>query len=880
MKYYGLNELRQLYLEFFEGKAHLRKDSYSLVPYNDKSLLLINSGMAPLKPYFTGQDIPPSKRMTTCQKCIRTGDIENVGKTSRHGTFFEMLGNFSFGDYFKKEAIAWAWEFFTEVLEIPKEVLYVSVYEEDLEAEEIWHNQEEVPMDHIVRLGKADNFWEHGAGPCGPCSEIYVDRGVDYGCDSKSCAVGCDCDRYVEIWNLVFTQFEATPEGEYIELANPNIDTGMGLERLAVMMQGVESIFDVDTIKSVRDKVCNLASRTYGEKRDVDVSIRIVTDHIRSVTFMTSDGVLPSNEGRGYVLRRLLRRAARHGKLLGIKNAFLDELVGIVIETSKEAYPELSEKEAYIHKVISVEEKRFSETIDHGLTILNEYIEIAQLEEKTELDGEKAFILYDTYGFPLDLTIEILEEKGLSVDKVAFEIAMDKQRTRARDARDSSNYMGADTTIYNQLESGLETEFIGYELLENTSNIIAITTDTDVVEKASIGMKVTIFVEKTPFYATSGGQKADYGEILWKNGKMKVLDVQKVVGGNWAHMGEIVNGEISIGDIVTLKVDEINRRSIMKNHSATHLLQKALKDILGDHIEQAGSSVDGTRLRFDFTHFSAMTKEEKLQVEKDVNQRIMEELPITTESMTIDKAREKGAMALFGEKYGDIVRVVSMGEYSVELCGGTHLDNTLEIGLFKIVSEGGVAAGVRRIEALTGIGAIDYYKSKESLVEKIASKIKVDSANVLGKIETLVDENKTLKQEMEKLKAELAAGAVDELVNQTKEIGDIKFLATKVEDMNVTDLRNIGDKFIEKTDPGVIILSTNKDGKVVLIVMASKEAIKLGAHAGNIIKEAAKVVGGGGGGRSNIAQAGGKDIGKIDKALIKAEEVLKEQIGI
>jgi len=879
MKYYGLNELRQLYLEFFEGKAHLRKDSYSLVPYNDNSLLLINSGMAPLKSYFTGEETPPSKRMTTCQKCIRTGDIENVGKTSRHGTFFEMLGNFSFGDYFKKEAIAWAWEFFTVILEIPKENLHVSVYKEDLEAEKIWHEQEKVSMDHIVRLGKADNFWEHGAGPCGPCSEIYLDRGVKYGCESEACGVGCDCDRYVEIWNLVFTQFEATAEGEYLELANPNIDTGMGLERLAVMMQDVASIFDVDTIKSVRDHVCTLAGVTYQKEVKTDISIRIITDHIRSVTFMTSDGVLPSNEGRGYVLRRLLRRAARHGKLLGIKDAFLEELVRIVIETSKEAYPELEEKAAYIHKVIGMEEERFAETIDYGLTILNDYIEEMNKTNKKELEGEKAFILYDTYGFPLDLTLEILEEKGLTVDKKAFEMAMTQQRKRAREARNTSNYMGADATIYHQLEGELKTEFLGYDTLEMRSTVKALTTAEAVVKKINQGEQAMIFVEATPFYATSGGQKADRGQIESENGVMKVVDVQKVVGGKWAHIGEVIRGYISLEDVVSLKVDVENRREIMRNHSATHLLQQALKDVLGDHIEQAGSSVDAKKLRFDFTHFSSMSQAEVTQVETLVNEKIQAELGIHTETMPINQAKEKGAMALFGEKYGDTVRVVRMGDYSIELCGGTHLKNTSKINLFKIISEGGVAAGIRRIEALTGRAAINYYKEKELLVDKIGLKIKADSANLLGKIESLLEEHQSLKREMEKLKAQIAGATADQLFNQVKEIEGVVFLSAKVEGMAAEDLRKMGDKFIGQRDPSVVVLATFKEDKVALIVMASKRAVTLGIHAGKIIQEAAKVVGGGGGGRPNVAQAGGRDTSKIAEALETAERIVKEQIG-
>lgn len=879
MKSYGLNELRKMYLEFFESKGHLRAKSFSLVPHNDNSLLLINSGMAPLKSYFTGQETPPNNRMTTCQKCIRTGDIENVGKTSRHGTFFEMLGNFSFGDYFKKEAIAWAWEFFTEVLEIPEEILYCSVYEEDDEAAQIWHEQEGVPMDHIVRLGKADNFWEHGVGPCGPCSEIYVDRGHAYGCDDPNCAPGCECDRFVEIWNLVFTQFEATPEGNYIPLEFPNIDTGMGLERLAVMMQGVDSIFDVDTLRSLRDEVCEIANVKYQKDQQTDVSIRLITDHIRSVTYMTSDGILPSNEGRGYVLRRLLRRAARHGKLLGIKGDFLARLVEVVIETSKEAYPELAEKEAYIYKIISIEEVRFAETIDHGLSILNGYIDALLADGSKELSGDQAFTLYDTYGFPLDLTLEILEEKGLVVNEDRFKEAMEEQRRRARNARAESNYMGAEETVYNQLDSKMATTFVGYDHLSHVSEVTAVTTDTEIVPIAGSGQEVTIFVKETPFYATSGGQHGDLGVIKAGSGLVRVNDVTKVMNNKFAHIGVVESGEISTGEKVELLVEASNRRAIMKNHSATHLLQKALKNVLGDHIEQAGSSVTNERLRFDFTHFTAMTSDEIEAVEAEVNTMVSRELPVQVEELPINEAKQRGAMALFGEKYGDIVRVVSMGDYSVELCGGTHLNNTVEVGTFKIVSEGGVAAGVRRIEALTGSNAIDYYKAKESVIDEVAKKIKADPAGVLNKIEHLLDENKALKQEIDKMKSQLASSAADELINESKKIGEIDFLGAEVQGVDAGSLRDMGDKFKSNLSNGVVVLATASSGKVNLIVMVSDAAVKMGAHAGNIIREAAKVVGGGGGGRPNMAQAGGKDPSKIGEALIKAEEVLKSQIS-
>ncbi|WZL83081.1 alanine--tRNA ligase [Vallitaleaceae bacterium 9-2] len=877
MKSYGVNELRKMYLEFFESKGHLRADSFPLVPKNDKSLLLINSGMAPLKPYFTGQETPPKNRMTTCQKCIRTGDIENVGKTARHGTFFEMLGNFSFGDYFKKEAIAWAWEFFTQVLEIPKDILYVSVYEEDDEAEKIWHEQENVPMDRIVRMGKEDNFWEHGLGPCGPCSEIYVDRGKEYGCDDPNCTVGCECDRFVEIWNLVFTQFEKMENGDYVPLKNPNIDTGMGLERLAMMMQGVNSFFDVDTMQVIRDAICKKAKVTYLENKETDVSIRVITDHIRSVTFMTSDGILPSNEGRGYVLRRLLRRAARHGKLLGIQGAFLKELAQIVIESSKDGYPELKEKEAYILKVLTTEEERFAETIDQGIAILNTYLD--ELEDQTVLSGEKAFKLYDTYGFPLDLTIEIAEEKGVRVDQEAFAEEMKAQRDRARNAREESNYMGAEETVYHKLEIGIGEKFVGYQQLEMVSEITGLTQGNHVVTSISSGEKVSVIVHETPFYATSGGQQADIGYMETATGKVRIDDVINVVGNNIAHIGEVVEGDLEIGQEVRLSVDENHRFATAKNHSATHLLQKALKTVLGDHIEQAGSSVSADRLRFDFTHFEAIGKDDLKAVENLVNEQIQKGLSVHIEEMSIAQAKELGAMALFGEKYGETVRVVNIDGYSIELCGGTHLSNISEIGLFKIVSEGGVAAGVRRIEALTGQGAINYYHSIERTLNAVAEKARCEVGQVETKLQTLLDEIKELKRENEQLKSKAASSIVDDLLTDKISIGDIEIITAEVEGFDANRLRDLGDKLQEKLNQGVVVLASNNNGKVLLSVMASDFAVQKGAHAGKIISAIAKIVGGGGGGKPQIAQAGGKDTSKIAQALEKAVELLGEQVN-
>jgi len=877
VKYYGVNELRKMYLEFFEGKDHLKADSFPLVPKNDKSLLLINSGMAPLKPYFTGQETPPNKRMTTCQKCIRTGDIENVGNTDRHGTFFEMLGNFSFGDYFKKEAIAWAWEFFTEVLEIPKERLFVSVYENDDEAEQIWHEQEKVPMDHIVRMGKEDNFWEHGLGPCGPCSEIYFDRGKKYGCDDPNCKVGCECDRYVEVWNLVFTQFEKTEAGDYELLANPNIDTGMGLERLAVVMQEAESFFDIDTMRDLRSEVCRLSGVTYKGNKEKDISIRKIMDHIRSVTFMTSDGIMPSNEGRGYVLRRLLRRAAHHGKKLGIEGIFLKDLAANVIRNSKDGYPELKEKEAYILKVIAVEEERFAETIDQGTEILTTYI--GELGKEKILSGDKVFRLYDTYGFPLDLTIEIAEEMGIEVDEAGFAKEMEKQRERARSAREETNYMGSKETVYNQLDIGLGGEFNGYDHLSLHSEITGLTTANELISEASKGDKISVIVKETPFYATSGGQHADCGEIQTESGKIRINDVSKVVGNNIVHIGVVTEGVVRVGQAARLEVDSVYRMATAKNHSATHLLQKALKVVLGDHIEQAGSSVNADRLRFDFTHFEAISKDDVQKVEDLVNEKIQESLPIVVQEMRIDEAKKLGAMALFGEKYGERVRVVNMDEYSIELCGGTHLTNTSEIGLFKIVSEGGVAAGVRRIEALTGTEAINYYKGLEKIVKQASKLIKSEPDKLTDKIESLLEEMKQMKQQNESLQSKAASSIVDDLIDKKHIIGSTAIIAAKVEGFDNNRLRDLADKIKDRMDNSVVVLASDNDGKVLLVVSATDSAVKAGAHSGKTIGAIAKLVGGGGGGKPQMAQAGGKDASKINEALEKALELLGEQLA-
>ena len=879
MKSYGVNELRKMFLEFFESKEHLKMKSFSLIPHNDNSLLLINSGMAPLKPYFTGQEIPPRKRVTTCQKCIRTGDIENVGKTARHGTFFEMLGNFSFGDYFKDEAIAWSWEFLTEVVGIDEDRLYPSVYQDDDEAFEIWNKKIGIPAERIFRFGKADNFWEHGAGPCGPCSEIYFDRGEKYGCGSPDCTVGCECDRYIEVWNNVFTQFENDGKGNYTELVQKNIDTGMGLERLAVVVQDVDSIFDVDTIQALRNKVCEFANVTYKEDENQDVSIRLITDHIRSATFMISDGIMPTNEGRGYVLRRLIRRAARHGRLLGIDGMFLAKLSATVIEGSKDGYPELDEKKDFIFNVLTQEETKFNKTIDQGLSILASLEEeMAEKGVKT-LSGADAFKLYDTYGFPLDLTKEILEEKGYDIDEDGFKAAMEEQRVAARTARKTTNYMGADATVYDEIDSAITTEFVGYENLTAESKITVVTTDTEITEAIVDGQHGTIFVEQTPFYATMGGQEGDTGIITTADGEFQVEETIKLLGGKVGHVGKVTKGMLKVGDTATMQVCTKGRADTCKNHSATHLLQKALKNVLGSHVEQKGSLVTPDRLRFDFAHFSPMTAEEIAQVEQIVNAEIQACLPVVTQEMSIEDAKKTGAMALFGEKYGDTVRVVSMGDFSIELCGGTHVANTSNIMTFKILSEAGVAAGVRRIEALTGEGVFQYYKNLEAELAKAAQIVKATPATLTEKLGHLMAEMKELSSENESLKSKLAKDALGDVASQVVEVKGVKFLATAVDGVDMNGLRDLGDQLKGNLGEGVVVLASSNDGKVNLIVMATDAAMKQGAHAGNLIKAIAPCVGGGGGGRPNMAQAGGKNPAGIADALAKATEVLTEQLA-
>ncbi len=879
MKKYGVNELREMYLSFFESKGHLRMKSFSLVPQHDNSLLLINAGMAPLKPYFTGQEIPPRRRVTTCQKCIRTDDIENVGKTARHGCFFEMLGNFSFGDYFKREALHWSWEFLTEVVGMDKERLYPSVYLDDDEAFKIWHEEIGVPENRIYRFGKEDNFWEHGEGPCGPCSEIYYDRGEKYGCGKPTCGPGCDCDRYMEVWNDVFTQFYGDGKGNYSELKQKNIDTGMGLERLAVACQDVDSMFDIDTLRAIRDRVCQIAGVGYEQgNHQNDVSIRVITDHVRAITFMISDGILPSNEGRGYVLRRLLRRAARHGRLLGIDHPFLVDVADVVITSSCDAYPELAEKKDYVNKILTNEEESFYKTLESGLDILNGYVADLKDKNQTVLSGKDAFRLYDTYGFPVDMTADILEESGMTLDQEGFTAEMESQRMRARSARTVTNYMGAAVTVYNKLDPSLKTVFDGYDKTSmEGADILVITGQDDLVDTASKGEKVTVFTDTTPFYAEMGGQVGDKGTITTATGMVRVDKTIHAIGDKIGHVGEVVEGVIQKGQKATMIVDASSRLATARNHTATHLLQKALRNVLGTHVEQAGSLVDPEHLRFDFTHFEPMTKEELKQVESEVNEEVMAALPVTTRVMSLDDARKTGAMALFGEKYGSKVRVVSMGDYSIELCGGTHLTNTAQIGSFKILSEQGSAAGVRRITAVTGTGALAYYQKMEDELDQTASILKAKKEEVAKAALSQQEKIRQLQKEIDSLKDQMASSAASDVLSKAVDVKGVKVLASYEPDLDVASLKVLGDNLKEKLGDSVVILACGKD-KLVFVVMATDGAVKRGAHAGNIVREAAKCAGGNGGGRPNMAQAGGKDASKVQDALSKALETAKDLI--
>ena len=883
MQWTGLNELRDKYLTFFEGKGHLRLDSFPLVPKNDPSLLLINSGMAPMKKWFLAQEEPPRHRVTTCQKCIRTPDIERVGITARHGTFFEMLGNFSFQDYFKEEVIPWAWEFLTsdEWMAIPKDKLHISVYEEDDEAYDIWTKKVGVAPDHMVRLGKEDNFWEHGSGPCGPCSEIYFDRGPEYGCGKPTCGVGCDCDRYMEIWNLVFSQFDADGKGHYERLARPNIDTGMGLERLACVMQGVGNLFEVDTVQSVLHHVEHIAGKTYGADPKEDISIRVITDHIRSCTFMVSDGILPSNEGRGYVLRRLLRRAARHGRMLGISRPFLVELVETVIQSSESAYPELREHDAYIKKVIGTEEANFARTIDAGMNILNNMIDGLEKAHEHLLKGLDVFKLNDTFGFPLDLTKEIAAEQGIEIDEEGFHAEMTKQKERARAERLKKNISGWSEDLFGTLTAE-PTEFVGYDTLKSDSVVVALSDEetlTDAIatdEQAKEG--VLVVLDKTPFYAEMGGQAADHGVITGAECVLRVQDVKKTPKGYYVHTCTLESGIVHVGDHLTARVDKEYRMAIARNHTATHLLQAALREVLGDHVHQAGSYQDASITHFDFTHFSAVTPEELIRVQKIVNDKIFESMNVTVKEMPIEEAKKLGAMALFGEKYGEVVRVVQMGTFSSELCGGTHVSNTRNISAFKIISESGVAAGVRRIEALTGKALFEYYNTMESELQEAAKLLKAVPLEVSAKVVSLQDEVKQLQKENDKLKAKLAKEAAGDLLSEAKEVDGIHILTKQLTDVDMNGMRDLGDEAKQKLGEAFIVFASQVGEKVNLIAMATDGAMKKGAHAGNLIKEVASIVGGGGGGRPNMAQAGGKLPEKIPEALACAKIVMEQQI--
>ena len=864
MQYRGLNELREMYLKFFETKGHLRLPSFSLIPQNDPSLLLINSGMAPMKPYFTGEQEPPRHRVTTCQKCIRTGDIENVGKTARHGTFFEMLGNFSFGDYFKKEAIAWSWEFLTspEWVGIDPDRLYPSIYVDDDEAFEIWNKDIGIPAERIFRFGKEDNFWEHGSGPCGPCSEIYYDRGPEYGCGKPGCTVGCDCDRYIEVWNNVFSQFNSDGQGNYTELKQKNIDTGMGLERLACVVQGVGSLFDVDTVRNITNKVSEIAGKHYGDSKKTDISLRVITDHIRSTVMMICDGVIPSNEGRGYVLRRLLRRAARHGKLLGIDRPFLSEVATTVIQESGGAYPELVEKQKYIHKVIENEEASFNKTIDSGLSILNERIAAA---DGKELPAADAFQLYDTYGFPIDLTLEILEEQGMTTNRDEFDRLMNEQRERAREDRKKMGDLGWQSEDLG-LDKSIKTRFDGYETLGESAKVLAIVNEGEPSGAAAKGEKITVVLDHTPFYAEMGGQIGDHGVLVGKNGVVTVSDVQKTKDGKYMHIGVVTEGEISVEDEVETKVDAEYRQAICRAHTSTHLLQKALRTVLGDHVEQAGSYTANDHIRFDFTHFAALTPEELAQVENLVNEAILAGSPVITEEMSIDEAKKKGAMALFGEKYGAVVRVVQAGD-SVELCGGTHLDNTAKAGMFKIIGEASVAAGVRRIEAITGKAVLDFINERQHILNETAAALKTSPNELAAKVEQTMSDLRAMSKKVEKLNGKIASMQMVDLFNVSRDVKGVNVVSTKLEDATADVLRTMGDGIKEKAPNMVAVLSSVNGEKVNLLCVCGAEAVKKGAHAGKIIKEVAKIVGGGGGGRPDSATAGGKNPAKLEEAL-------------
>lgn len=873
----GVNEIRERFLSFFESKGHLRLPSFPLIPQNDNSLLLINAGMAPLKPYFTGKEIPPRKRVTTCQKCIRTPDIERVGKTARHGTFFEMLGNFSFGDYFKHEATSWAWEFVTKDLKFPEDKLYVTIYEDDDEAFDIWTKEIGVDPSHISRMGKEDNFWEIGTGPCGPCSEIYYDRGEKYGCGKPDCKVGCECDRFVEFWNLVFTQFDKDENGVYNRLAHPNIDTGMGLERMAVIMQDVDNLFEIDTVRNIMLEISRVAGVEYGKDAKSDVSLRVITDHIRSTTFMVCDGVCPSNEGRGYVLRRLLRRAARHGRLLGIKGTFLYNIADTVIRESENAYPQLAEKRDYIKRVIKIEEERFSETIDSGLSILEG--KIAELEKNGEklLGGEDAFRLYDTYGFPIDLTVEILEEKGLEADIDGFNAQMQQQKERSREGRKVGEEAAWSEDIYQTLSKDIKTEFVGYDNKECTATVSVIVKDGELADSVSDGEDAVVILDKTVIYGESGGQMGDRGTLCGSGFKMTVTDSKKLGDGKILHHVTVDEGTASVGDSVTVTYDVKKREATARNHSATHLLQKALREVLGSHIEQAGSMVDENRLRFDFSHFQAVTPEQLAEVEKRVNAAILAAYPIEIKQMPVDEAKKLGAMALFGEKYGDTVRVVNMGGYSIELCGGCHLKNTSEAGLCKIVSEGGVAAGVRRIEAVTGEGVLKYIEEKNAIIADSAAALKTTEGELVHRCENVMEELREQQRRIDVISEKIAHASANNVMAGVKHIGGLEVFITQMDGSTVDAMRKLGDAIKERTQLCVCVFAALTDGKITFMATAGKDAVKKGVHCGKIIKEITAIAGGSGGGKPDSAQGGGKNADKIDNALAAVDEIISAQ---
>ncbi|MBQ0083833.1 MAG: alanine--tRNA ligase [Clostridiales bacterium] len=873
MEWMSLNTLREKYLSFFESKGHLRLGSFSLVPQGDKSLLLINSGMAPMKKFFTGEVTPPSKRVTTCQKCIRTPDLERVGHTARHGTYFEMLGNFSFGDYFKEEAIPWAWEFLTKELEMPADRLWPSVYESDDEAYNIWKDKIGVPAEHIVRLGKEDNFWEHGTGPCGPCSEIYFDRGEKYGCGKPDCKPGCDCDRYMEVWNNVFSQFNNMGDGTYTELEHKNIDTGMGLERLACAIQGVDNMFEVDTIRNILDKVCALSSKEYGKNADNDISIRAITDHARAATFMISDGIIPSNEGRGYVLRRLIRRAARHGKLLGINGAFLPVLVDTVIAENKAGYPELVEKKEFIKKVISFEEAAFAKTIDQGLNILEQLT-----KDGGVLSGDDAFKLYDTYGFPLDLTKDILNEKNMTVDENRFNILMQEQRDKARSGRRAADAESwkSDGISFDGID---KTEFVGYTENTASASVLAVVVDGEQVSTAVAGQKAVLVLDKTPFYAESGGQVGDTGIIKNSSTNIKVLSTTKTGGGIFTHFVEVESGEISVGDIVNAAIDVARRDAIRRNHTAAHLLQAGLRKVLGTHVEQAGQLVNEKAVRFDFTHFSALTESEIAEVEGFVNGVILSGIDVINTEMPIEEAKKKGAMALFGEKYGSIVRVVEVIDKSIELCGGTHVDNAGKLGLFHIVSESSVAAGVRRIEAVTGYNVLALLGKYNDTLSSAAAALKTaNAADIINRANAVMNELKEKDKKIESLEAKIASSKLDDLMKNAVQVGDITVISAVIEGANADGLRSICETLKANNDNAVALLASSGE-KITFCAAAGKNAIAKGAHAGNLVKEVAKIAGGNGGGKPDLAMAGGKEKERVNLAVSTVLELVKLQIG-